>query len=291
MTRAQSVALAIGAGVFLSLLGVGTRLLEDTSAFKLVYYRSIGLVLFLTPIILYTNKNSLGATIKAIGFNEALASICLVGTSIFVVLALMNTAVANAMFVISLAPLVAGIFAWIALREQLRFSTIIAIVISIVGVLIIVNDSLSTNGLLGILYAFAMLFCYGLFSVTLRRGRGQDMLPCVVIHGFILILALPIFIQDLSISQYDLILCLSLGVFQLGLGMLMFTAASKGIPAAQLVLLAMLEVVLSPVWVWLIVGEAPSQSSLIGGGIIITAICFQAITTMRDDRIQQPQTS
>ena len=291
MNTKQSVVMAIGAGIFLSLLGVGTRLLEDTSAFKLVFYRSIGLVAFLAPITLYLNRSNLAATVTSIGWIELLASLCLVGTSVFIVLALMNTAVANAMFVISLAPLIAGIFAWIALGEKLRSSTVKAILASIIGVMVIVSDSLSSDGIVGILYAFAMLFCYGIFSVTLRLGRDKEMLPCIVIHGLVLILALPIFIQDLSISKHDLVLCLSLGAIQLGLGMLMFTIASKAIPAAQLVLLAMLEVVLSPIWVWLIVGEAPSRSSLIGGGIIIAAICFQAITTMRDDRAQQTQTS
>ena len=291
MKRRKAILLAISAGVFLSLLGIGTRLLEDTSAFKLVFYRSIGLVLFLAPMIFYQNRSNLASVLHSFGRNDVLASLCLVGTSIFVVLALMNTSVANAMFVISLSPLVAGVFAWIILGEKLRSSTVIAITISIIGVFIIVNDSLSTDGIIGIVYAFGMLFCYGVFSVALRLGHNKDMLPCIAFHGLILIIVLPLFIEDLIISYNDLLLCLCLGVVQLGMGMLLFTYASKSIPAAQLVLLAMLEVVLSPVWVWLIVGEKPSDASLAGGCIIISAICVQAFSSMRKDRAERVRIS
>jgi len=269
--------MVIAAGVFLSTLGIGTRLLDSTSSLQLVFFRSLGLLpTVLIVIWLRKGERSLISALKvnSIGL---LSSLCLVGTSVFVVLALTNTSVANAMFVISLAPLVAGIFARLLLKEKLSQVTLISIGVSIIGVLVIINGAISTEGISGILFAFGMLCCYGLFSVTLRMGKEFDMLPCIALHGFILIFALGFYLPSLSIPPKDLLICLILGAVQLGMGLTLITLASPNVPAAQLILLAMLEAVLSPIWVWIGVGEQPSSNALIGGAIIILAISFQAL--------------
>ena len=270
----QSITMVVVAGVFLSTLGLGTRLLEATNSLQLVFYRSVGLVpTVLLFIWLRRGDSKLSASLR-INCIGLLCSLCLVGTSIFVVMALTHTSVANAMFVISLAPLAAGIFARLIVKEQLSKVTLLAIAISAVGVLVIVNGALSSKGIIGIIYAFGMLCCYGLFSVTLRLGKEFDMLPCIALHGLILVILLGLYLPSLSIPKHDLAICLLLGSLQLGVGLTLITLASPNVPAAQLVLLAMLEVVLAPIWVWIGVGETPSNNSLIGGVIIIIAICI-----------------
>lgn len=280
----QAMIAVILSGVFLSTLGIGSRLLESASGLQVVFYRSIGLFITMLFIIAVRQRRNFISSFLDIGGIGLLSSACLVGTSIFVVLAVMNTSVANAMFIISLTPLVAGAFAWLVLKERMSKTTIIATAIALIGVLIIVQGALSSNGGLGIAFAFAMLICYGMFSVTLRMGKELDMLPCIAVHAFILIVSLAILLPTLNISQNDLIICLALGVFQLGVGLTLLTIGSKRIPAAQLTLLAMLEVVLNPVWVWLGVGETPDIGTLIGGAIIISAIAFQAIKSGTDQQ-------
>ena len=278
----RSVLMVILAGVFLSTLGIGTRLLEGSGGLQLVFYRSVGVLPALLLVIWLRRGSTSFLDLLHIGKLGLLASLCLVGTSIFVVLALTYTSVANAMFIISLAPLVAGMFGWAILGEKLSRITMIAILASLLGVAIIIQGALSTDGWRGIFYAFGMLFCYGLFSVCLRLGKDIDMLPCIALHALILILCLGLWLPSLIISTSDLIICLALGVFQLGAGLTLITLASPNVPAAQLVLLAMLEVVLSPIWVWIGVGEQPSANALIGGVIIMAAIAFQALAPQSD---------
>ncbi|GAA6139001.1 DMT family transporter [Arenicella sp. 4NH20-0111] len=273
----RAITMVIIAGAFLSTLGIGSRLLESASGMQVVFYRSIGLLITMTLIIAFRERNNFWNSFIQIGKTGIYSSICLVGTSIFVVLAVMNTSVANAMFIISLTPLIAGLFAWLLLREKMTVTTIIATIIALIGVFVIINGAISTDGALGIVYAFAMLMCYGMFSVTLRMGKDVDMLPCIALHAAILLVILTPSLPTLSITLHDLLICLGLGVFQLGVGLTLLTIGSKSIPAAQLTLLAMLEVVLSPVWVWIGVGESPSKSTMIGGAIIISAIMFQAL--------------
>ena len=78
-----------------------------------------------------------------------------------------------------------------------------------------------------------------------------------------------------------------LGFFQMGLAMVMFIHGSKHLPAAELTLLTMLEVILSPIWVWLLFNEHPGNWTLIGGSIIILGVMVQAIGARR--RHPQPQ--
>ncbi|MFT6712184.1 MAG: DME family drug/metabolite transporter [Arenicella sp.] len=146
------------------------------------------------------------------------------------------------------------------------------------GVFIIINGALSSDGLRGITYAFLMAFCYGLFNVTLRRGKNQDMLPAICWSSYVLVVVLGLAVDDLTIPRSDLLICLSLGVFQIGLGGFLLIAGSKHVPAAQLALLAMLEVVLNPIWVWLGAGEVPATATLIGGLVILSAISYEAVS-------------
>lgn len=86
--------------------------------------------------------------------------------------------------------------------------------------------------------------------------------------------------RDLVVNDHDLALGLVMGVIQFGLGFTLFTLGSRFVPAAELTLVALTEVVLAPVWVWLGVGERASAMTLIGGSIIIAAISALSVVGM-----------
>lgn len=264
-------------GVFLSTLGVGTRLMEEASGLQIVFYRALGLAVFSTLLLWYQSRSRFFTAMQEAGWPGFVAGVFLAVSSIAVVMAVLNTTVANAMFVISLAPLLSGRFAWVILGEKVKARTWVAIAIALVGVLVIINGALSTEGMLGIAYAFLMAISYGLFTVSLRFGKDLNMLPCVCWSAYFLLIGLGLSIPSLDVPAQDIGISLALGVFQIGLGSLLLIAGSKFVPAAQLTLLAMLEVVLSPIWVWLVVNETPSMAALIGGGIIMCAICYDAL--------------
>ena len=84
-----------------------------------------------------------------------------------------------------------------------------------------------------------------------------------------------------AMSAYDLGLCVIMGLVQMSAGMILFTKGSRHVPAAELALLLLTEVVLAPIWVWLWLGEVPRAWTLIGGAVIFAAIIGHAITGMR----------
>ncbi|MFK7730369.1 MAG: DMT family transporter [Pseudomonadales bacterium] len=276
-TYRRGVVLAVVAGIILSTLGIGVRLLEQASGMQIIFYRAIGLLLFMSTVVIIRNRGISASKLLESGWLGFGASLAYTGASIAIIYALLNTTVANTMFVVSLAPLFAALAGWIFLREAVPLRTWVALVLAITGVLIMVNGGLSAQGLIGIGFALCMAVCYGSFSVCLRAGRDVDMLPPVCFSALLLGIIGWWYADSLHLPTQDIILCLAMGAFQLGLGSLLLTMAAQSVPAAQITLLAMLEVVLNPVWVWLGVGEVPAPYTLVGGALIIGAIIYQAI--------------
>ena len=80
-----------------------------------------------------------------------------------------------------------------------------------------------------------------------------------------------------------------MGVFQVGLGLVLYTIGSKTIPAAELTLLSLSEVMLAPIWVWMFLDEIPDKLTLLGGAIILSALVGTAVAKI--NRGQVPETS
>jgi len=91
-------------------------------------------------------------------------------------------------------------------------------------------------------------------------------------------------VGNFGISGHDLGLALLLGSAQLGAGFLLITLGARRVPAAEVPLLALTEVVLAPIWVWLWVSEVPGRLTLLGGAVVLAAVLGQAIIRLRRGR-------
>ena len=121
--------------------------------------------------------------------------------------------------------------------------------------------------------------------MALRWGRTVEMLPSVFLSGlfgFVITLTICHF-QELSIalSLRDGSVAISMGVFQVGAGLILYTLGSRSLPAAELALLSLAEVLLGPFWVWLFLGETASVNTLIGGTVLLAAIAGNALSGKR----------
>jgi drug/metabolite transporter (DMT)-like permease len=84
-----------------------------------------------------------------------------------------------------------------------------------------------------------------------------------------------------AISTHDVVIVILLGIFQVGLGLVVYTIGSKVVPAAELALLSMTEVLLGPLWVWLFLGETAELHTLLGGSVLMLAIAGNALSGLR----------
>ncbi len=285
----RGVIQAIVAGFFLSSAGIGMRLIESADALQVNFYRAFGLALFALVVLTLRSKAKPWQPILATGWIGLAAGAPFALASLCVIFAFANTTVANVMFIVSLAPFFTALLGWLFLREAVSLRTWIAISIAVTGVLIMVNGGLSAQGWIGVAWAFGMAISYGLFTVLARVGKNKDMFPAVFWSGLFLTIAAAIGVDSFDIPTNDKLISLGLGVFQVGLGGFLIVAASKHVPAAQIVFLAMLEVVLSPIWVWLGVGEVPTSSSLLGGAVILFAIGFLALSGKSEAKAVQSE--
>ena len=286
------VAMVALAGGFWSIGGILVRWIEAADAWQIIFYRSASLALSLTLIVAIRHRGRLLAAFAAAGWNGVLAGACLSGGFIGYVLALHHTTVANAVFMLGTAPFFAAILGRWCLSEEVRPATWLAMAVALAGIAVMVAGSLVLGSISGNLLAMVASLSFAGFNVLLRRGRDTDMLPCVVVAGAIAaLIALPVVIgshQDLAsaliLSPRDLVLCLIMGGVQVGLGLTVFTLGARHVSAVELALLAMTELLLAPLWVWIGVGEVPSAWTLAGGAVVMAAITFQALSGARRRR-------
>ena len=110
----------------------------------------------------------------------------------------------------------------------------------------------------------------------LRWGGLANMMPAVVLGGVFSMIAaavaLAVLGQVLLVPGREIAIALAMGAVTLAGGMLLYTAGSRVVPAAQSTLLSLVEVLLAPVWVWLFLGETVSRGTLIGGAVLLAAV-------------------
>jgi DME family drug/metabolite transporter len=83
------------------------------------------------------------------------------------------------------------------------------------------------------------------------------------------------------LSPNDAAISMGMGVFQVGAGLILYTLGSRTLPAAELTLLSLAEVLLAPLWVWLFLQETATSFTLIGGFFLLAAIAGNAISGAR----------
>ncbi|MDH3632183.1 MAG: DMT family transporter [Gammaproteobacteria bacterium] len=281
----QGVILVLMAGVFWSSMGLGVRLIEQANVWQILFYRSIALAIFLFCIISVRSNYKPVAVIRKSGVAGAIGGVALVIAFAGGIYAIQTTTVANAMFLFASAPFLAAIFGWIILRENVRKATWFAMIFATIGIAVMVIDGIAAGQVAGNLSALLSALGFAIFTIALRWGKLEEMLPAVFMAGIFAIVTAALVCQfngyGFSLPRNDILIAISLGVFQVGLGLTVFTIGSRVVPAAELALLSMTEVLLGPFWVWIFLGETASLNSLLGGGILMLAIVGNALSGLR----------
>ena len=275
--------LALFAPVFWSISGITIRLMEHPNEWQINFYRSGWLVLFVLVMLALRYRGRFWRPIAASG-SIGLISGFFLGLSMFAnIVALNHTTVANATLLMAASPIVAAVFGRMWLNERVSTMTWAAIAITFIGIAIMVGGSVIVGSIVGDVVALIGMFGFGAYAISLRLGTKVDMTPAVLYGGLfsssiagLIAMATGV---GLKMSLYDFALCTVLGVFQIGIGSVLFALASRVVPAAELTLFALAEPVLAPLWTWLGVGEVPVTATFIGGGLILTALLLQ--TTVR----------
>ncbi|MDE0970360.1 MAG: EamA family transporter [Octadecabacter sp.] len=279
------VLFVFAAGILWSTVGLGIRMIEDAVVWQILLYRSISMSLFLYAIIRIRSGESPFIQIHRTGYPVIIAGLSLVAAYSGGIYSIQNTSVANAMLLFATAPFMAAVLGWIVLRERVRFATWIAILVAVGGIATMVADKSGSVVLKGSLAALGSALGFAVFTVALRWGRTGEMLPAVFLSGIFAIATTLVICLGLGLplvlNPNDGGIAMGMGVFQVGAGLILYTLGSRSLPAAELALLSLAEVLLGPLWVWLFLGETASVNTLIGGMVLLAAIAGNAMSGKR----------
>ena len=285
MSYRTGISMVLLAGVFWSLTALAIRLIENATTWQILFHRSLGLVALLFVVVWYRSGGAPVSQVRQAGVPGVVGGLGLVAAFAGSVYSIQETTVANAVFLFATAPFFTAVLAWPVLRERVRRGTWVAIAVGMVGVVLMVQDGLASGALAGNIAAVFSAFGFAVFTLSLRWQKLDDMSPAVLLAG---VMSLPVSFaacmllgQSLVIDARDSALALFMGCGLLGLGLSIYTIGCRTVPAAELAILSMTEVLLGPVWVWMLLGETAGARTVIGGAILLVAIAGNALSGIR----------
>ena len=189
------------------------------------------------------------------------------------------TTSANAVLLQYSAPMWAALLAWWILKERPRWENWGALVLVVGGLLIFFRDGLASGALAGNILGVVSGVFIGIHVVFLRMskdGNPRDVL--LMSHTIAAVISIPfVFLHPPELSLSSVMPILFMGIIQQGLASLFFAYGIKRVSASKAVLTSTVEPIMNPVWVLLVIGQQPSVSAIIGGGIILLAVVSSSI--------------
>ncbi len=252
-----------------------------------IFYRSFFLVIAFAIYLAARHGAAAPQLFHAAGWSGVLSGLLVSGAFVFFILAMTRTLVATVLVILSAAPLVSAILGRVLLGEQVRPHTAWAIAAAMVGIALMFTGAgldggtWQSSSFLGNVFALCVALCFGANIVVVRRNRNVDMVPAVMLAGlFAMAFSAPL-AQITAVPWTDMILLALMGIFQLGLGFFFFLRGTPHLTAAEVGLLTLLETVFNPLWVWIGIGETPGARTLLGGGVVLSALVVHSLFGIR----------
>ena len=271
----------VASGFFLSTSGIALRIIEQADGWQILFYRSLALSVTILLILVFQKGSRVFDEFRGLEWNDCLLAVFLGTGFVAYVFALLYNTVANALFIFSCAPFVAGFLGWILLSERVATRTWFAIGGAMAGLTVMVGSELAVSRYLGTLIALWIPIAYAAAIIIIRSSKRENMLSALCLAGLVSGVLSVIFVTDYALTLQDIIVSLYLGVFQAGVGFTLVVLGTRYIPAAQVGLLAMVEPVFAPIWVWMGVGEVPGLATIVGGAIIFLAITIDGVLNIK----------
>ena len=277
--------MALAAGVTWSLGAVTARTAHGMDAWQYLIWRSVGVIVVMGGLAAWRREGSPFPKAFRAGWVMRIACVGLMLASVAFIYALKNTSAANAAFLASVTPLMAVVLARVFIGERLTVVTVASIALASVGLLVMVTADVGGGNLKGNIAALLSSLGFAGYSVCVRSEPKRDWGPvmpgyalmAIVLCGTVtLIGGRSLFppLQDIGRAM------LHGGVF-IVLGTLLFNDASRHIPAVAMTVFAQTETVFVPLWIFLVLGERPAATSLVGGAIILGAVIGKAVLDAR----------
>jgi len=273
--RKGLVLTAIGGTLFT--FDVPLARLAMTDQWTLIFVRGVFLALAITIFWLAFRRIN-GTRLPFInGWAGIIVAVTNTLANILFLSAVTKTTAANLVFILALNPIFCAVLAWLFLSERIHRWTWVAVATSVFGVCIIVWDGLAVGTFVGDMMAVGVALCTAI-ALTVIRKTGKNVVTSLAVGslvsaGFALFWgAQP---STLAPEGWGWLAMNGLLVIPLASGLI--ALGPRYLPAPEVAMFFLLDVVLTPVWIWLIFDEIPTTQALIGGAIVFATLFIHGV--------------
>ncbi len=280
-----AITITLLAGIFWSFGPYVVRHIDqpETVPWQYLFTRGIVIFILLNLFLFFEEGKEFYKNYLKIGVAGIIGGLGLGAAMITFIWSITNTSAAITLLCLAAMPFITALLGFLFLKEEISSNVLLAIIVATVGIFIMAFENTGRNSLEGLLFGLASALGFSIFSVSLRWKKDTPKFTTVAIAGifcaaFSLVVLL---IQDKSLisssknqalfSIHGTIVCL---------GLILYSIGSKLIPAAELTLLSLTEVIGGIFWVWLpILGinEVPTNNTIIGGFLIFMSIIYYSL--------------
>jgi drug/metabolite transporter (DMT)-like permease len=269
--------LVLAAGISWSFSGLFVRMAPDLDAWQFIVMRGLGVACAFTLHARISGRRSVLRDLYALGSAGAIVTIAFCFSSVGYIVALKLTTVANVLVLSSTSPLFSAVLGYVVLGERLNAGQAGAVALGFLGLFVTVGGGFEAGGWLGNVSGLVSALGFAIANVTMRlKPRGRDFTPSATAYGAVTsLVAVGMCVaagNPIVGSLNDMLVAFAAGFLIIGLGFTLFLRGAPAVPAVGQAVLAQTETVFGPLWPWLVFGETPARSTLIGGAIILSAV-------------------
>jgi len=288
----SAIPIVLIAGIFWSFGPYVVRHIDQPQLVPWQYLFTRGIVIFiLLNIYLFLNEGlKFYKNYLKIGISGIIGGIGLGTAMITFIWSISNTSAAVTLLCLAAMPFITAMLGFMFLKERISLTVWISIIVAAFGISVMAFENSEKNSLIGLFFGIASALGFSIFSVTLRWRKKTPKFTTVAIAGLFCFLfsSTMILTNDLSFlstsknealfATHGTLVCC---------GLILYSIGSKNIPAADLTLLSLTEVIGGIFWVWLPwlgINEVPSTNTIIGGFFIFIAVFYYSLIMQTNRR-------
>lgn len=267
--------------------------LVNTDPMTMIAIRGILMAVSIAVCLLLFFRKKVRGYVKHFSVYDGIFAIIFAVTMFFFVFALSSTSVATVLVFISTAPVFAALIAHYMLGEKVSRQAALAISVSMIGIIVVawgesnhgtIVSNFSFSNVAGSFFSLVTAVLIGLNMVVRKRSTMDNSMPALVIGGMIAgFLSLPFSnFSDLTNAQIDYALLLGLVVMPIACTCTFI--GPRYLPASEVSMISLLEVVIAPVWIWVVIAEVPKGTTVVGGAIVISSVLAYITLVSSDHR-------
>jgi len=288
----SAILLVLFAGILWSFGALVVRYIEDARSipWQYLFFRGITIFLILNIYLFFKEGKSFADNYKKIDLSVIIGGMGFATAFMGFIWSITHTSAAVTLLMLAAMPFITAILGYIFLKEKVSFTTLTAIILAAAGIIFMAFSSSQIGTLFGLLAGLLSALGFSVGSVSLRWNKRTPTFTTVSLAGLFcaIISFVMIIINDANVfttfrnsslsALHGTLVCS---------GLILYSIGSKNLPAADLTLLSLTEVLGGIFWVWLpILGinEIPTTNTIIGGFILTFAILFYSLNTKRNRR-------